>query len=139
MRRVFHPVLAAVAIAIGAAGCDSGSPTTPTPPPPAATVTDTFSGSITVNGAMTFSFASLAAGPLTAQIISLTPDGTVTVGFSIGTFNGTTCQVTLANDSAILGTTILGNINGSGLFCARIHDVGKLTDTTTFEITVTHP
>jgi hypothetical protein len=139
MRRAFHPVLAAVAIALGAAGCDSGSPTTPTTPPPAPTVTDTFSGSITVNGSMSFTFASLAAGPLSAQIKSLTPDGTVTVGFSIGVFNGTTCQVTLANDSAIQGTTILGNINGSGLFCARIHDVGKLADATSFEITVTHP
>ena len=139
MRRVFHPFLAAVAIALGAAACESDSPTGPITPPPAPTVTDTFSGSIGLNGAMTFTFASVAAGPLNAQIKSLTPDAAASVGFSIGVFNGTTCQITLSNDAALQGTTILGNINGAGIFCARIHDAGKLIEPTSFEITVSHP
>jgi len=127
------------AMMVAAAGCDSGSQNPITPTPPVIPVTDTFTGSINVNGAMTFTFAAAGAGSLSATLTSLTPDTTVQVGFLMGVWNGTTCQATLANDASFQGTVILGQVNGIGTLCARIFDVGKLTDSTSFEITVVHP
>lgn len=140
MRRVlFRPFLALVALAVTAAACDSGNPAPPTTPTPAPTVTDTFTGTLTVNGAMTFTFSSAATGGLTATLKTVTPDATIAIGFSVGVWNGTTCQITLSNDNALQGSTILGSINGVGVLCARVHDVGKLVEPTSFEITIVHP
>ena len=139
MRRgLFRPVLAA-SLLVTMAGCDSGNPTTPINPGPLPTVTDTFTGTLTINGAMTYTFTSLGAGSLQATLKTVSPDSSIPIGFSVGVWNGTTCQITLANDNAFQGTVILGNINGSGVLCTRVHDVGKLADSASFEISVVHP
>jgi len=121
------------------AACDSGSQVPTTPSVPTIPVTDTFTGSINVNGAMTFTFAAAGAGTLAATLTSVMPDTTAQVGFLMGVWNGTSCQATLTNDSSFQGTVILGQVNGVGVLCARIYDVGKLSDSTSFEITVVHP
>jgi hypothetical protein len=126
-------------LAVVMAACDSGSQTPTTPSLPVIPVTDTFTGSINVNGAMTFTFAATGAGSLAATLTSVTPDTTVQVGLLMGVWNGTTCQATLTNDSSFQGTVILGQVNGIGVLCARVYDVGKLTGSTAFEITVVHP
>src|SRR5687767_7804547 len=72
--RVF-PLLALAAL--GAAGCDeeTAPPTTPTTPTP--TVTESFNGSLSRNGAVTFSFTVGATGQVTATLTTLTAlDGT---------------------------------------------------------------
>ena len=137
MRRVRIGFL--IGLTVLAAACDSGSQAPVSPTTPTLPVTDTFTGSITVNGAMTFTLPAAGAGSLSATLTSLTPDTTVQVGFQMGVWNGTTCQATLSNDSSFQGTVILGQVNGAGTLCARIYDVGKLTDSTAFEITVVHP
>jgi hypothetical protein len=131
----------AAAAAIGAAGCDSGdAPTSPDDPgPPPATVTETFSGNVGVNGAQNFNFASQAAGSVTATLTAITPDEAAVVGLSLGTWNGTACQIVIANDNATKGITVTGSVSGIGSLCVRIYDVGKLTTTAGFEITVVHP
>jgi hypothetical protein len=139
MRRgLFRPVLAA-SLLVMVAACDSGNPATPVTPGPLPTVTDTFTGTLSVNGAMTYTFSSLGAGSLQATLKAVSPDSSIPVGFSVGVWNGTTCQITLANDNAFQGTVILGNINGSGTLCTRVHDVGKLVESASFEISVVHP
>ena len=140
VRRVRYGLLLGwAAMIVAMAGCDSGSQSPAAPVVPSVPVTDTFTGSITVNGAMTFTFAATGVGGLTATLTSVTPDTTVQVGFLLGVWNGTTCQATLTNDSSFQGTVILGQVNGVGVLCARIYDVGKLTDATSFEFTVVHP
>ena len=44
----------AVAMALGAAACGSDTPTTPTTPTTPVTVTDTFAGTLTPNGAASY-------------------------------------------------------------------------------------
>ena len=137
-RKLFRPFLAA-GLLVTVAACDSGSLTAPTQPGPSPTVTDTFTGTLSINGAMTYTFTSIGAGTLQATLKTVLPDSTIPVGFSVGIWNGTTCQITLANDNAFQGTVILGNVNGSGVLCTRVHDVGKLVDAASFEITIVHP
>jgi hypothetical protein len=66
-------------------------------------------------------------------------DNTVTVSLVLGTWNGVTCQGFLFNDQAAQGSVVTGLPSSIGSYCARISDVGKLTDSVTFELTVVHP
>jgi hypothetical protein len=111
------------------------TPTTPTVP----IVTDTFSGTLNPNGGATHSFASAGPGQMTATIKSLAPDSTVLIGLSIGIWNGNACTTVVAKDDATSGSSILGTVTGVGLLCARVYDVGRFTEATTYEIEVAHP
>lgn len=126
-----------VVLACGAiAGCaEDETPTTPVDPP--VQITETFSGSITINGAATHVFTTDDAGDAIAQITALAPDSTVIVSFQFGTWNGTSCQVVLATDDATTGSTLIGRAS-VGSFCVRVSDVGRLTAPTDYEIRVTH-
>lgn len=134
--RVF-PLLALAAL--GVAGCDDETPppTTPTPP---ATVTESFSGTLNRNGAATFAFTVGATGQVTATLTTLTAAEGTRVGLSLGNWNGTTCQVVLANDSAVQGTLVTGTMSSAGSLCVRLYDAaGGLEGTATFKVDVTHP
>jgi hypothetical protein len=128
-----------VLLALGSAACASDDPiTTPddvTPPP---TLTETFTETLTVNGGKTFPFVANRAGTVTARYTALAPDDTVTVGLSLGTWNGSTCQIIIANDAAKLNVSVVGTAQQTGQFCARVYDVGLLTAPTDFTIELTH-
>jgi hypothetical protein len=129
--------MALLAVALAAAGCDSGNPppTTPTETPP--TVTETFSGTLTVNGAVTYTFDVDAAGQVTARLSAVAPDGTI-IGLALGLWSGLSCNVILANDQAQVGNTVVCHASGAGQLCVRIFDVGKITGPITFEVAVVH-
>ena len=128
------PLLAAAALT---SACGSSTNTTaPTTPP--VQVNETFAGTLTVNGAQTFPFGVQQTGTITATLSALNPDSTVTVGLAIGTWNGTACQLVITNDKAALNTVVTGSATGTGNFCARVFDVGKLAAPTDFTVTVAH-
>ena len=66
-------------------------------------------------------------------------DTTTAVGLSLGTWNGASCNVVLANDAALQGTTVTGAVSGVGTLCARVYDVGKVTNPLDYQISVVHP
>jgi pimeloyl-ACP methyl ester carboxylesterase len=117
-----------------AAGCNDSSttPTTPTNP-----VTETLTGTITQNGVNVQPFNAAAAGTVIATITTLAPDSTITVGFSMGTYSGTTCQVVLDNPVAVQGAILTANAATAGSFCVRLYDVGKIAAGSTVDFTVT--
>jgi hypothetical protein len=122
------------------AACDSGDdPGVPTAPTPAPSVTETFTGSVNQNGAVTHTFSS-AFGSISATLTTLGPDSTFILGMSLGTWNGSACQIVLANDRATQGTVINGGVSSTGQLCVRAYDVGTITAATpfTYEITVVH-
>ncbi len=129
---------AAMATMILLPACSKDTPTTPTTTTPE-TVTDTFSGTITANGAATHSFAVKTTGSVTATLTSLSPNAELVVGFGVGTWNGSVCNVVLARDRAVQSTVIYGNVNASGELCVRIYDVGNVTEPTDYSVTVVHP
>lgn len=124
------------ATALAGSACDSDPITAPTDPP--ASVTEQFSGDLNPNGGRTHAFTVNQAGTVTARITSLAPDATVTVGLSLGTWNGAVCQIILANDNATLNTSVVGNATATGSFCVRLYDVGRLTQTVQYTVEVTH-
>jgi hypothetical protein len=139
MRRLTQYGLVAVALATVA--CGSSSTTTPTTPTPTASTTETFSGTLAANGGHTYPFVS-STGTLTLTLTTVTPDSTIALGISLGTWSGASCTVGtgLFNDTAIQGTSITGQVSTIGSLCARVYDgAGLVTAPTTYTITVVHP
>jgi hypothetical protein len=138
IRRILRAALIVGGVA-AMAGCDDDqTPISPTPPTPV-TVTDTFSGTINKNGAASHNFIANTVGTVTATLTTLTPDPELVVGFGVGTWNGTVCNVILARDRAVQSTVIYGNVNASGELCVRVYDVGNVVNTTDYTVEVIHP
>ena len=127
-----------VLLALASAACGSDEPTTTPSEPAAVSVTENVSETLTVNGAKTFPFTANRAGTVTAKFTALSPDDTITLGLSLGTWNGAACQIIIANDTAKLNATVVGTAQQTGQFCARVYDVGLLTAPTDFTIEMTH-
>ncbi len=124
---------------VGVLAACSDDPTTPTNPTPAPTVTETFSGTVNRNGAVTHNFTTEASGTTTATLTTLGPDSALIIGMSLGTSNGSTCTLVITKDNATQGTVVTGGVSSLGSLCVRIYDVGNIVDPITYEITVVHP
>jgi hypothetical protein len=126
--------------------CGEDTPTNPDPLPPTM-VTDTFSGSINKNGAASHNFRALAAGTVTSTLTAVGPDavgadGTaLVVGFGLGVWSGTTCTISqgTAQDRAVQSSVLYANVNAPGELCVRVYDVGNVTDSVDYTVTVVHP
>jgi hypothetical protein len=141
------PVLLAAALA--AAGCGSNSNSTTGPSTPATQLTETYEGTITIHGAITHPIVVQTAGAVVATFTALDPstyavgDETkdTVLGLSLGTWNGLVCTVgapTLANDAAKAGVSLTGSATATGNYCVRVYDPGTLTQSTGYQLTVTH-
>jgi hypothetical protein len=130
-------LLPALLVAGFAAGCSDDNSSTPQAPPPVE-LTDTFAGTVTVNGAFSHNFEVTRAGAVTAKITALAPDSAVTVGFALGIWNGTACQLIITNDMATASTTINGTATAPGTLCVRVSDVGQLSAPSDYEVQVAH-
>ena len=138
MSRKLYPALV-LAAALFAAGCDNDVENAPGITEPAPTTTETFEGTITVNGAATHTFLTVAQGIVTVSLTEVTPDATIGVGLVLGTWNGVVCQMSLAMDNAVQGNQLLGTVSGAGSLCVRIHDTGKLAAPLSYKLSVEHP
>ena len=127
-----------VALALGAVSCGSNTATTPTPITPV-TVTDTFAGTLTANGAASYTFTTATSGSVTATLATLSPNTALVVGLALGTWSGNACQIILSKDSATQFSFIIGQASQATTLCVRIYDVGNVVDPTTYEVQVNHP
>jgi hypothetical protein len=139
MRRLPQRILFTMLLAASAAwGCGSDTTTTPITPTPTPT-TEQFSGDLNRNGATSHSFTVTGTGSVTSTLTTVAPDSTISIGMALGTWNGTSCQVIIANDRAVQGITVTGATSGVGSLCVRMYDIGQLTTTVSYTVTVVHP
>jgi hypothetical protein len=138
--RSFILRLLIVPIAAAAFGCSGDINNIPTTPDPVI-VTDTFTGTLTMNGASTHNVFTSATGTVNATITSLGENVPEKVGLSLGTLGSLgACTVVLHNDNAVVSTALTGTVSTlAGSLCVRIFDVGKLTAPVDYTITVSHP
>jgi hypothetical protein len=138
LTKLFPAIL--LAVALGQAACSEDiNPAVPSNPNP---VTETFTGTLTQNGAVTHPFSATSSGAIQASIVSLAPDSSVRLGLSLGTWNGTaeTCATVISNDNATVGTTIVGAADREGRLCVRVYDAaGTLPQATDYELRVVRP
>ena len=133
-------ILTAVAAAVIVAGCNSTDPfEAPTNPSPPTIITETFSGTVTRNGAATHTFGTQASGTVTATLTALVADDGTKIGLALGTFNGASCQLVITKDDAVASTVVTGAVSAVGSLCVRIYDVGNLIQSADYEIQVSHP
>lgn len=138
MRLLILRVLLA-SLAVTAAACSGLIDELPTTPDPVIT-TETFTGTLTVNGGQTHQFFTSATGTVTATLTSLGETPPANVGFSMGTMAGATCTIVLANDQAVVTSVLSGTVSTlQGALCVRMYDVGKLTGPVDYTFTVSHP
>jgi hypothetical protein len=130
-------LIAAAAVSGACSGLIDELPTTPDP----VISTETASGTLTVNGGQTHPFFTSATGPIVATLTSLgeAPADT-TIGFSLGTLAGASCNIVLANDQALVSSVLNGTVSTlGGRLCVRVYDVGRLTGPVEYTFTVSHP
>ena len=138
---VLAPLLLAATLGttLTTVGCSDDTPTTPTDTAAPTSITEMFSDSLNVNGGRTHPFTAQRAGDVIARLTSIAPDEAATIGLSIGTWNGSSCQIIIANDNVtVTAGTVIGSATGTGSFCVRIYDVGKLTGTVDYTVSVQH-
>jgi hypothetical protein len=136
----------AIGLACGSSSCaqddENRDPVTPSP-----SVTEVFAGTLARNGGRTHDFSVAATGPVQARLSKLTglegaalADPATTVGFTLGTWNGTSCTAVTAADRAAQNTVIGATAGSAGRLCVRLYDAaGTLGETIEYEITVVHP
>ena len=142
MRRPLSGIALIALLAATAAACgDDDLPTTPTTPT-VTEITETYTGTLQRNGGLTFTFRNGVAGILTASLSSLDPDTSAAIGLAIGTWNQAqfACQLTIVNDAAFEGATVVGTTTAAADLCVRVYDSrGELAGPIGFTITVNHP
>ncbi len=106
--------------------------------------TDTFTGTLSQNGAFTHIFTIQTLGAVTVTIINLSPNTSQVVGLSLGVWTGAACSTSpatggSASDIATTGTSITLNATAAGNLCARLYDVGFVTQPVLYTMQITHP
>lgn len=136
--RAFKLVVVALPLMLAVSACESALDSIPTTPNPVE-VTETFSGTVNINGAATHTFFTTATGEVTATLTSLGDNPPAQIGISLGTFAGSTCSLVLTNDKAVVTSVVSGVVTTlGGSLCVRIYDVGSLTASVPYEIRVNH-
>jgi|SRR6188508_2967827 hypothetical protein len=129
-------VLSIAAFGAGCSGDINNIPTTPDP----VQVTETFSGTININGAATHNVFTSATGAVSATLTSLGENAPAKIGFAMGTLAGSTCSLVLTNDNAVTTSVLLGTVSTlGGSLCVRVYDVGALTEPVSYTVLVSHP
>ena len=138
--RVWPALFVLLAMTAGVAGCGSTTttPTSSVTTTNTTTITETYTGTVSVGGGTTFSFGVTALGTVTATYQSMTPASGATMGLALGIWNGASCQVIIANDNAVVNSTVIGQASAAGNLCVRAYDIGKLTATQTVTLSITH-
>jgi hypothetical protein len=130
--RALFPVLT---LAASLAACETTPPIEPEDPQK---VTLQFTGTLTVNGAITHRFTTRGLGDITVTLKSLGPVGTPPVGLALGVWTGASCNLIIVNENAATDASLIGTATAAGEFCTRIADQGRLTEPASYGIGVTH-
>jgi hypothetical protein len=135
----------AVVAALGAAsltvacGKDAASTTTPTPAPTSPT-TSTFASRLTVNGAVSRSFTATQAGTVTVLLTNAGgPVTRIGLGLGVPTTGLARCALSTAMVTTPGSTPQISAPVDAGAYCVTIYDIGTLTDTIDFSITLVYP
>jgi hypothetical protein len=144
-RSFVRGVVTLALVAFAASGCDkSTEPGTPITPGPTEVAEPDFTGTLSLNGGVTTHFSVTGVGLVNAIVKTIDPNtegNTRSIGISMGTWNGTTCQDVIHNDNAGQGSGIAGMANAVVDLCVRVYDPGPpnaLTEPVNFVVSITH-
>ena len=106
---------------------------------PSKNVTETFPGTLDPLGTKAFTMSVNNGGEFSVKITQLSPTATAVVGTAWAF--GANCDVLVQqNNFSTLNTTALaGAVLQKGTYCVAIYDIGTLTTTQNFTLSVSHP
>lgn len=139
MKKILAVVLSATVLTISTGGCsDPTPPAAPTPVTP--TITDTFTGTLTLAGNNSHPFTVSQVGGLRVSLTGVSPSAAVGIGVGTPSTATGTCTV-LATLTAVGGPgyQMSGTATVAGTFCIAVFDVGNLVESVTYTVTVLHP
>lgn len=104
--------------------------------------TETFSGTVAMNGFAFHTFNVSNAGLVEVTLTAAGPPPTVAMGIGIGVPTGSTCASLRNGSTAITPAGTTPQLTGQttpGPLCVEVYDVGNQTDTILYAVTVVHP
>jgi len=145
MSRVMNLLAAVAAVAVAGAACSS----TTSPSAASSSIkeleyrTETFSGTLNVNGRGSYVIGVVQAGPVELTLAAVqTPGGaalSTPVGVGVGIPTGTTCPITTTTvASPALSAQLTVPLN-PGVYCIEVFDAGNLTSAVNFAVRIRHP
>jgi hypothetical protein len=105
---------------------------------PGAVVNETFSSNVTKLGTAVRQINVTGTGDLSATLLTAGVTSPV-LGFAIGAFDGANCLITKRQDVAGSATSTITAPVEAGSYCVKVVDIGNLTDTIGFVISISHP
>jgi hypothetical protein len=142
-------LIGALALSVVAAACAEDDPGIVQPDVNPATVTETFTGTLSVQSVTSHSFIISRSGRITVTLTAVSPPPTSEgpsspeVGLGIGIPSGLTCVLNLGDKTTTTTTAAstpqISGIVISGTFCVAVYDVGKLTEAVDYTVVVAHP
>jgi hypothetical protein len=128
-------VVLALALAAGACSSDTQVPPAPTVVP--ATITDTLTGTLSVGGTSAQPFTVVQTGRLTITLNSVDP--TAAVGIGIGSPSAGGCALVNSQSPVSPGSSVvMSGIALAGNLCVSVYDIGQLTGSVTYTLTIFH-
>jgi hypothetical protein len=135
-----YAVALGFALALATVGVACSDPVAPNPPRLAVpTVTETFTGTLTIGGNNLHQFTVSQPGGLKVVLMNVTPSAAVEL--SVGTPSTATGTCAALNGlTAVAGpdAQISGAATIAGTFCVSVADVGNLVETVNYTVSVLH-
>jgi hypothetical protein len=132
-------ILAGACVAALLAGACSDPIPDPTPTPVQPTLTDTFTGSLSPLATNSHPFVVHQVGGIAVTLTSVNPDAKLSI--AVGTPSTTTgICVAINTVTTEPGPTaqLTGTATKLGPFCVAVSDTGKITESTSYTVTVLH-
>jgi len=142
VRRLFLSLLIPASVMITSACTNPlsnlfGNPTTPSTD---TSTTDTFTGTLTPNGSLVFTFSVATAGSVAVTLTSVSPATTGPLRLGVGPSSSGNCTIANSTSGAMAsGNPQLSAMENPGTYCVKVSDAGSLMSTSTVTVTVTHP
>ena len=131
-----HIRLVPLALALMVSACHSNPSTSPTAA--SGLTTETFTGTVAVNGSDSKTFTVTVTGVVSATLTA----APVPMGLGVGQPGGASGCVLLPGGSTTATAGTLAQLAGEvtpGTFCVQVYDVGNQTAPVNYTVTVTHP
>lgn len=142
MKHILATLVVVFAFAAASCSSDDASSSSSLPVSPSSPlVTENFSGTVQVGGSDSHPFTVTSSGAqITLDLTSVGPPATISMGFGIGGWDGTTCTPLSGGYGTVQAsaTPQLGGNISAGIYCAIVFDVGNQSGPVTYTAVILH-
>jgi hypothetical protein len=99
--------------------------------------TENFAGNLAAGGIASYPFTVTVTGAYGLTLVSLSPQTTITMGLGVGQPTATGCGLVTYTNVAKIGTALSGSLD-PGSYCVSIYDLGNVTGTVDYSLSISH-